>query len=104
MTTIPIRILLDTNVLIAAESDEAPRHPRASAAAELLSWPRGWGTQSAWPLRSATISPGTPTRRIGSEDTGSCSGITSWNRSSSRRGSGRRPATRQTSAPMGSST
>ncbi|HXC77139.1 MAG TPA: GNAT family N-acetyltransferase [Candidatus Acidoferrum sp.] len=37
MTATPIRILLDTNVLIAAESDEAPRHPQGAAAAELLS-------------------------------------------------------------------
>ena len=37
MTATPIRILLDTNVLIAAESDEEPRHPRAADAAELLS-------------------------------------------------------------------
>lgn len=32
-----LRILLDTNVVIAAESDEHPRHPRAGQAAELLS-------------------------------------------------------------------
>ncbi|MEV5961613.1 hypothetical protein AB0L70_07595 [Kribbella sp. NPDC051952] len=36
MTAAPIRILLDTNVFIAAESDTEPRHPRAEDASELL--------------------------------------------------------------------
>ena len=37
MTVVPLRILIDTNVFIAAESDEEPRHARAQDAAELLS-------------------------------------------------------------------
>lgn len=37
MAGVQLRILLDTNVFIAAESDVAPRHPRAAEAAELMS-------------------------------------------------------------------